>query len=369
MRIAYLSSSVIPSRYANAVHVMRMCNAFAGLGHKVELACISGGAESEHEVLKYYGVEHRFAIRSYPWNAFWARSRLGGLRIARGALHFRPDLVFGRNIPACYFAAQSGLPVILETHRPPNAEAFSERLMLRWLMRMKSMRGLVLISEVLKSLFEQEIKDHNVPLLVAHDGADPLAETKTQPLGVPDRLQAVYVGQLYKGRGVEVIEEMARRAPWADFHIIGGMDGAIALWRKRTADLENFYLHGFVPPSETHRFMRVADVLLAPYQERVSVDDYGDTSQWMSPLKVFEYMAAGRAIIISDIAVLREVLQHKSTALMVPPENIDAWVGALRKLHKAPDERLRLGTAAHKRFLHAHTWKARASMILERFCR
>jgi glycosyltransferase involved in cell wall biosynthesis len=367
VRIAYLSGSLIPSRYANAVHVMRMCNAFSALGHDVELGCISGATDQKKDILAYYGVDQGFAIRSYPSNAFWARSRLGGLRMARGARSFRPDLVFGRSIPACYFAAQAGLPVILETHNPPHAEPLPERFMLRRLMRMKSVRGLVLISQALRALFEQEADRGTVPLLVAHDAADPLPEAKAHPLGAADRLQAVYVGQLYEGRGIELIEEMARRAPWADFHVIGGMDAAIEAWRRRTADLGNFHLHGFVPPSQTHRYLRSADVLLAPYQSRVSVDDRGDTSRWMSPLKVFEYMAAGRAIVISDIPVLREVLQHGKTALMVPPDDVEGWIGAIRQLHGMPEGRRRLGGAALERFLDAHTWKARAGRILEHF--
>lgn len=365
MRIAYLSGSRIPSRYANAVHVMRMCNAFSALGHDVELGCISGDAEAGSDVLAYYGVQHRFAINSYPWNAFWARSRLGSLRMALGALRFRPDIVYGRSVSACYFAAQMGLPVILETHNPPHAEPPLERFMLNRLIRMKSVRGLVLISHALRSLFEQEAKDLTVPLLVAHDAADPVPDTRLQPLGAPDRLQAAYVGQLYDGRGIEIIERMAQSAPWADFHIVGGMHDAIETWRRRTAGLGNFHLHGFVEPSQTHRFLSSADVLLAPYQNRVSVDDRGDTSRWMSPLKVFEYMAAGRAILISDLPVLREILQHGQTALMLPPNDVEAWVAALRHLQEEPETRKRLGTVALDRFFRHHTWTARACRILD----
>lgn len=344
---------------------MRMCNAFSALGHDVELGCISGANDHEKDILAYYGVDQDFAIRSYPWNGFWARSRLGAFRMARGARSFRPDLVFGRSIPACYFAARMGLPVILETHNPPHAEPRLERYMLRRLIRMKSVRGVVLISHALRSLFEQEARRRTVPLLVAHDAADPVPDVRMQPLGAPDRLQAAYVGQLYEGRGIEIIEKMAQCAPWADFHIVGGMHDAIETWRQRTAGLRNFHLHGFVAPSQTHHFLCNADVLLAPYQNRVSVDDQGDTSRWMSPLKVFEYMAAGRAILISDIPVLREILQHERTAFMVPPEDVRAWVAALHHLHETPEARARLGAVAREIFLRDYTWTARARRILD----
>jgi glycosyltransferase involved in cell wall biosynthesis len=111
--------------------------------------------------------------------------------------------------------------------------------------------------------------------------------------------------------------------------------------------------------------MRLAcDVLLAPYQRRVFTHGGSDTSRWMSPLKVFEYMAAGKAIVCSDIPVLHEVLSHKETAWFCPPEDIDAWCAALTELRDDANLRLNLGQAARTTFLQHYTWRSRAAAVL-----
>ena len=73
---------------------------------------------------------------------------------------------------------------------------------------------------------------------------------------------------------------------------------------------------------ETEKFRLKMDILLAPYQDRVTVaqSDNITTERWMSPLKLFEYMAAGKAIICSDIPVLREILENDMMETFCPDE-------------------------------------------------
>jgi glycosyltransferase involved in cell wall biosynthesis len=85
----------------------------------------------------------------------------------------------------------------------------------------------------------------------------------------------------------------------------------------------------------------------------------------MSPLKVFEYMAAGKAIVCSDLPVLREVLEHERTALLVPPDDRDAWVGALVRLARDVPFRHCLGAAARRELEDKYTWQRRAQRVLE----
>jgi glycosyltransferase involved in cell wall biosynthesis len=84
----------------------------------------------------------------------------------------------------------------------------------------------------------------------------------------------------------------------------------------------------------------------------------------MSPLKLFEYMAAGRPIIVSDLPVLREVVHDGVDALMCEPENTTAWEEALGRLARDADLRARLGREARAEFLRRHTWTARARAAL-----
>jgi glycosyltransferase involved in cell wall biosynthesis len=106
-------------------------------------------------------------------------------------------------------------------------------------------------------------------------------------------------------------------------------------------------------------------VVLAPFQRRITIAGEGDIANWTSPLKVFEYMAAGKAILCSDLPVLREVMRDGDNCLLLPPDDVDAWSAALERLRDDGDLRARLGKNARLDFLEHYTWKARASRVLD----
>jgi hypothetical protein len=87
----------------------------------------------------------------------------------------------------------------------------------------------------------------------------------------------------------------------------------------------------------------------------------------MSPLKLFEYMAAGKPILCSDLPVLREIVEDGRNGLLLPLADADAWVAALCRLRDAPEERRRLGAAARADLVARYTWRERARRIQEFF--
>src|SRR5690606_33368021 len=82
----------------------------------------------------------------------------------------------------------------------------------------------------------------------------------------------------------------------------------------------------------------------------------------MSPLKIFEYMASGTAMVVSDFPVLREVL-NEDIAEIVDPTYVEAWIRSLDRL-KDPAARERLAANAYREFTARYTWEARAEHVL-----
>ena len=119
-----------------------------------------------------------------------------------------------------------------------------------------------------------------------------------------------------------------------------------------------------MPPAETERLCLAFDVMLAPYQAEVRIAGGGETAAWMSPLKVFGYMAAAKPIVCSDLPVLREVVEDGRNGLLVQAEDPDAWAAALRRLLEDKELRERLSATAFADFLARHTWRGRASQCL-----
>ena len=145
------------------------------------------------------------------------------------------------------------------------------------------------------------------------------------------------------------------------FHIVGGLKEDIAYWKNYSKDLNvsNIYFYGFVPPKKVEVYKNSFDIVLAPYTNKVSVfGNIGDSSKFMSPLKIFEYMSNKKAIIASDLPVLREVLNSKNS-ILVEPENINDLVNAIYILKKK-ENRERLANNAIIDF-KKYTWKNKKS--------
>jgi len=376
LRILYLSTSYVPSRRASGIHVMRMCHAFARAGHAVTLA-VKGSPPREEpgvaDVFAYYGVAPAFTVRRLRHPAV----RGGGLVFAvqvrtllrQASADF--DLVYSRDLVGAWMALGAGLPVVFEAHGLP--EGVLSTLLWRRLMRSPALARLVVISTALRDILRSaRLLPARVETVVAHDGADPVAPgqpgTANSPPAAPPApggRSVGYVGSLYAGRGVELVVEVARRIPEARFHVVGGGERELAEWRA-AATPPNLTFEGFVPPEHLGRWYARLDVLLMPYQRNVAVaTGTADTSRWMSPMKMFEYMAAGRPIVASDLPVLREVLEDGRNALLAPPEQVDAWEGAVRRVLDDPELADRLGRSARQDLEAHYTWDARARTVLE----
>jgi glycosyltransferase involved in cell wall biosynthesis len=239
------------------------------------------------------------------------------------------------------------------------------RALVRRFAAASSCRGLVAISEALRrDLVAEQLVPEHAPLVVAHDacaaafGRAPRAELATPP-------RIGYVGNLYHGRGVELVTELARRMPACRFELIGGSEADLARIRG-LGQPANVVLHGFVPPARLADMYAELDILLLPYpRSGVRGPTSGsDTSRWASPMKMFEYMASGVPMVASDLPVLGEVLGDGVNTLIAPADDAGAWQRALERLLGDPALRLRLATQAQQELRRDYTWQARAERIM-----
>ncbi len=368
MRILYVSGAYVPSRRASSMQVMRMCAALAGRGHQVTLVSKECAARQETGVaddFAFYGVPASFAIEKVPRPA----GRGGGLRYLWGVWRRAgsgqaADLYYCRDPLAAWLLARRGRPVVWEAHGLP-AGGWTRRLWRR-LAAAPGLSRLVVISAELRRRFEGlDLLPGHGDVVVAHDAADPVAAGRPPPPLAGRRPRLGYVGHLYPGRGIEILAGLAARLPECEIHAVGGSEADLARWRGLSPPA-NLIFHGFVPPARLAVIYDRFDILLMPYQTRVTIaGGRSDTSAWMSPMKLFEYMAMGRPIVASDLPVLREVLVDEANSLLVPPDRIDAWEGAVRRLLEDPSLGRRLGERARAEQRERYTWEARAGAVLE----
>ena len=367
MKIVYLTFSIIPSALADSVQSMRMCHGLASAGHSVVLLAPNRPlpAPVSGEVHAYYGLPSSFTIRKLPWLHVMNRAYFYGAYAAWQARRQRPDLVYSRTIWEAMWTRWLGLPVVFESHSPVAGRVTAP--FFRRFLKSPGLRRLVVISDALRRYYVDQQGMDPSRVVVARDGADPVPDNLPPPPERPGRtesLQIGYFGSLVEGRGLKLIADLAARHPEADFLVVGGTVAQAARWKAQRA-LPNLHVRASVAPGEIPRYLAACDILLAPYERKVGIGlgSY-ETTAWMSPMKLFEYMAAGKAILTSDLPALREFMEHERTAWLCPPEDGPAWEAALSRLMSDPNLRRQLGAAARSEVEMRYTWKARAETVL-----
>lgn len=373
MKICYVADSIIPSRSANSIHVMRMCDAYAALGHQVTLVVPRWRFEDAgvEDVTAYYGVAHPFDIR-HVYAPRWERYEIAfyGLLLPAVTAWMKPDLVHTRKLAVAWGLTRLlRKEVLLEAHEPWGGSKRQQAL-LSQVADSGRLRALIVITRALAGYMAQKVG--NMPIIIAPDGvaSSLMARALTQDnarvqVGLQDerRRIAVYAGHLYSGRGIELIIDVARHVSDHLFLVVGGNDKDVAMYRRLASDLDNVRFAGFVLPAQVQTYLAAADVLLMPYAPRVYTAGGSESGQFASPMKMFEYMAAERPLLASTLPVLQEVLSDGVNALLLPYDKPQCWVEALRTLQANPSLAQSLGRRA-RADVEPYTWERRAQRIL-----
>ena len=373
MKIACVTTSQIPSSTANSIQVMKVCQALSQAGNAVSLWA-PGRHEITWETLAgHYGITTPFEVRCVPSLPYLRRYdlALAGLQRAR---EWGADLVYTWLIPAALLGLWRGFPVVLELHDRPTG-TLGPRLYRAFLKHPGRKRTLV-ITRALQSALEKQYSHKFKPgeIRVAPNGADldryidlPDAQDARFQLGLPEGPTAVYTGHFYAGRGIGLLFELARRMPAVNFVWVGGRPEDVSGWHEKlsAAGVTNVLLTGFVENQRLPLYQSAADVLLMPYERSIAGSSGGNSVEICSPMKMFDYMAAGRAIIASDLPVLHEVL-NPGNSVFCPPEDVDAWQTCLVNLLEDDHHRRQLERQA-RIDIARYTWRARAELALEKF--
>jgi glycosyltransferase involved in cell wall biosynthesis len=106
---------------------------------------------------------------------------------------------------------------------------------------------------------------------------------------------------------------------------------------------------GMVAHTEVPRFMASADIAVVPYPVLKQ-------EVWLSPLKLFEYMATGNAILASNVGQLSEWITDGRNGLLIPPGDVSAMASGIERLIGDPDLRMQLGQNARTEAVQKHSW-------------
>jgi glycosyltransferase involved in cell wall biosynthesis len=364
MKIGYIHDTPMPSPEASTVNVSKMCDAFAANGHEVLL--VTPWSRAGGDLSAHYGLRQPLKAMRVPRPNLPGGERFFSLAAALMFRAFGADVVYGRKPHMLLPAARLGLPVIYEAHAPLLEREGRARKALAALLKSDRLRRVAAISGALRDKLVSDWPLAAPVAIVAHDGADARSDGQAVlPRGSQSRPRIGYAGHLYPGKGMEMIFALAQRRPNVDFLVLGGKGEDLQRWREATATMSNVTLAGMVPHSQVPVHLASCDLVLAPYAREVIVSDgVTDVAPWMSPLKVFEYMAQGLTIVASDLPVLREILQDGVDAALCPPGDVEAWLHTVDDLLEDEARRKALGSAARAKLEAQFTWQERARLVL-----
>jgi glycosyltransferase involved in cell wall biosynthesis len=196
----------------------------------------------------------------------------------------------------------------------------------------------------------------------AFEVTDDVRISERQRLAVPDGDVLVgFVGRFYVWHGLDTLAEAATRflneRPNSRLLLIGDGPYRESALRTLAPWGDRVIAPGITPHEQIPGLMAACDVLVAPH---APIEGFVG-----SPMKIFEYLASGRAIIASRLEQLADVITDGETGLLVTPGVVDELADAVIRLVDDPELRARLGHAGREEALAKHTWQARVRTILD----
>ena len=369
----------IGSRDGQAVHIEEMVRALRDLGQEVVVIgpraterASFGAEDGTVAALKRAipGVFYEWLELGYSLVAF--------ARLWRAYRRERPDVVYERYnlylLAGAWLKQLTGLPMLLEVNAPLVHErsrfgGLANRRLAAWVERItwQSADYVLPVTNVLGHFVrDAKVPNNRIEVIQNGVGAEFLAgevdgtEIRRRHR-IEGRVVLGFTGFVREWHGLErVIGLIAERGRQLNLHLLLVGDGpALGRLRKRAAELgveERVTFAGLVPRSEIARYVAAFDVAMQP---RVV--------SYASPLKLFEYMAMGRAIVAPDAPNIREVLSE-AEALLFDPDDNAAFRGAVERLCADAELRARLGAAAKACIARQGlTWSHNAARVVRLF--
>ncbi len=169
----------------------------------------------------------------------------------------------------------------------------------------------------------------------------------------------VYVGSFHSGKGIELILELSKKIKNVNFHLYGDKK-----FLKNFIPQKNIKIFGFFKYKNIPKILSKYQIALMPYGDFISGRLKNiNLANFISPLKMFDYLASSSIILASDLKVYKHILKHKKNSILINNSRLDLWSMWINKIFSSVKKynyikKNALITAER------YTWKKRAIKII-----
>lgn len=359
-------------------HVRQFVAAARDLGHRIEVCPLNAGKNPNggpgkqgtpsriHRALSYCLHEPKELLSNLP-----NRHRVGDfLRVVRPEVALvRSDLFAFSPIVA---SRSLGIPVVLEVNSPAvESQLYLDQyLHLPFVLRhiegwkLHKSDSVTVVSTTLKNYLTDRYSLAAEKFTVVPNGANldvfhPEVAKDSESIEIFGRALVVgFVGSFEKWHGTDLLVEMIRRVasarPAVRFLLVGDGPFGPAVREDLGALGDRVLFTGRVPHDRVPRLVSSMDVGIMP-----------ESNFYGSPLKVVEWMAAGKAVVAPRYGPLEDIIDSGVDGLLFPPRDLDSLTESVLSLVDSEDRRRRLGEAAAHRVRTGLTWKHNATRVVE----
>ncbi len=373
MKLLYVASDQrVPGSTGGSVHVEEVARGLTALGHDVHVMALPGEAPTD---LKLHPSPMLIEHRLFRWTAQRGVGRLLE-ELSIDAVIERYYNFGGEGVRSAH---ERALPSLLEVNsplveRPGSRKDILDQLALfrpmeRWRREIceKATALVTPLPEIVPETVPRE-KVHKVNWGANVDKFCPNVERRS--LDIPeDRRVVVFSGSFRPWHGADLLVRAAARVlegeagDKAFFLFLGSgpaWQDAKAL-AERLGVIEKSRFVGAVPYEDMPSYLRNAHIGVAPYQP--SRLDQMKLGFYWSPLKIFEYMATGLAVVTLDTPPLREIVRPGEEGIVFEEADTESLARALGTLLKDSDLSRKMGGAGRERVVAYFSWQRHCQQL------
>lgn len=351
MRISYIANSSCPSELPSSLQIVKTCEYLSKHGNKVNLI-IPNSAVIKLSVEEFYDIKFKFKIirllkfKKFPigiyYYLFSILAFLRGRKIS--------EMIITRNYFVIFLCTLFKMKCVIELHGDISNESRIVKFIFSTfkILNSKSIFKIICISKSIKMKYINDSYAKASKKIIILPSGSSIKMGYKNSLNTK-KLKLGYFGTINPSRGINIIIKLAQNDRQNDYYIFGGSKKQIINLKKKYR-LKNLYLSPHQNIKVIKKVIGEMDILLMPYSNKVTVSgNVSNTTNYMSPLKLFDYMSTGRLILSSKLEVLKEVVDDKHCVFVKNYLNPLSWLLEINKIKNNILKRNIIGKNSYKK--------------------